>query len=190
MDTLIDAVIKEVPKLGTGVVLLGLAWLVGQRLTYSWNLRQKQKESDLATLRDFQSLYGEFFAIWKLWNYLIRDITDQQLEGASRWALLDRASTAEGKLEATLVRIACDNKLSSDQIELLGTFRQLYQTMRQAIRENQPLTWDSSDHPDYVMFKRLAPKVGALIVGHRFSSGSEVAGESIVQITSNRWEPN
>ena len=188
VDNLYDAAIKELPKLGSGVVLLCLAWLVGQRLTYTWNLRQKQKETDLTTLRDFQMLYGEFFAIWKLWNYLIRDIADQELVGASRWTLLDRAATAEGKLESTIVKIACDKHLTPNEIELLGRFRQRYQKLRQSIRDNRALTWDSSQHPEYVQFKRLSPKVGALIGGNLFVLNTELVGDSVEQITSNKWE--
>ncbi|MFY9698156.1 MAG: hypothetical protein WAK34_07490 [Rhodoplanes sp.] len=69
-----------------------------------WNIRQKQRENDLSTARDFHLLYGEFFAVWKLWNYFIKDVKAQSLYGASRWELLKRACDAEGKLEATLVR--------------------------------------------------------------------------------------
>src|SRR5262245_31485221 len=63
----------EVPRFASGLALLIIGWLVGQRLTVSWNLRQKYKEIDLATARDFHALYGEFFAIWKLWDYYLRD---------------------------------------------------------------------------------------------------------------------
>jgi len=55
---LIDAGLREVPKLISALVLLGLAWLVGQRISMSWNLRQKQKENELQTARDFHALYG------------------------------------------------------------------------------------------------------------------------------------
>ncbi len=50
---------------------LGVGWLVGQRLTYQWNLRQKQREMDLAAAQDLQQLYGEFFAIWNCGTALL-----------------------------------------------------------------------------------------------------------------------
>src|SRR6187549_1507298 len=55
-------------NLAVALVALGAGWLVGQRLTYQWNLRQKRRESDLATAQDLQRLYGDFFAVWKQWN--------------------------------------------------------------------------------------------------------------------------
>lgn len=186
---LLDATVKEIPKLISSLVLLGLAWFVGQRLTVAWNLRQKRKEYDLTTARDFHALYGEFFAIWKLWNYYVRDIGSESLAGASLWELLKRACDAEGKLESTLVRLACERPLTDKQIEILGTFRQLYQQFRESIRDKKPLEWDSSTHPDYVAFKTLATKVASLIVDdEEFSIGSDNSAAALIKITSNVWE--
>ncbi|PTB17302.1 hypothetical protein C9I57_28490 [Trinickia symbiotica] len=189
MTTLLEYTIIEIPKLTSSVVLLALAWFVGQRLTVAWNLRQKQKENDLATARDFHALYGEFFAIWKLWNYYVRDVGAKSLEGASRWALLVRACEAEAKLETTFVRLACEQRLKPDDIAVLGHFRQVYQQLRQAIRDNRPLAWDSATHADYLLFKTLAPQVASLIVGESGLAGDrDVAASVLVEITSNKWE--
>ena len=43
-------------SLAVTLVGLGVGWLVGQRLTYQWNLRQKRRESELATAQDLQRL--------------------------------------------------------------------------------------------------------------------------------------
>lgn len=51
-------------NLAVTLIVLLAGWLVGQRLTYQWNLRQKRRESDLATAQDLQRLYGDFFAVW------------------------------------------------------------------------------------------------------------------------------
>jgi hypothetical protein len=181
--TLIDAGLKEIPKLVSALILLGLAWLVGQRISMGWNLRQKQKESELATARDFHALYGEFFAIWKLWNYYVRDVGSELLPTVSRSSLLERACSAEGKLESMLVRLACEGDLKRAEVEVLGQFRQLYQQLRQSIRDNQPLAWDRSDHPRYLAFKSTAPKVASLIVKQQL-----VDSTSLKDITSNEWE--
>jgi len=189
MNTLLDAILNEVPKLISSLVLLALAWFVGQRLTVGWNLRQKRKENDLATARDFHALYGEFFAIWKLWNYYVRDIGADSLEGASRWSLLMRACEAEGKLESTFVRLACERSLGPEDIAILGRFRQVYQQLRQAIRDDRPLMWDRSAHPEYVSFKTLAPQVASLIVGDGGASPDRrLAAIVLEEITSNKWE--
>ncbi len=181
--TLIDAGLKEIPKLVSALILLGLAWLVGQRISMNWNLRQKQKENELQTARDFHALYGEFFAIWKLWNYYVRDVGADLLPNVSRSSLLDRACSAEGKLESMLVRLACDGELDRPEIEVLGQFRQLYQQLRESIRDNKPLAWDRSDHPHYLAFKSTAPKVASLIAKQTI-----VDSKSLQNITSNEWE--
>lgn len=48
-----------------------------------WNLQLKRRESDLATVKVFHNLYGEFFAVWKLWNYYVRDIGPDAFADAS-----------------------------------------------------------------------------------------------------------
>src|SRR3954466_14466375 len=133
MEALSQAALSEIPKFSSSLVLLGLAWFVGQQLSVFWNLKQKQKENDLATAREFHSLYGEFFAIWKAWNFLAEDREARSLPGASRWSLYDRACVAEGKLESTLVRLSCERHLQPADIEELAKFRQLYQELRQSI---------------------------------------------------------
>ena len=133
-ETLTIAALKEVPKLVSALVGLGLVWFVGQRLTVFWNLRQKQRENDLATARDFHSLYGEFFAIWKLWDYYVEYRKSKSLPEVSQWSLLERACVAEGKLESTLVRLVSERDLTASEIALLAQFRQLYQILRESYR--------------------------------------------------------
>ena len=92
-------------------------------------------------------------------------------------------------MEATFVRLASERDLSRQQIELLGEFRQLYQTLRQVIRDNQRLAWDHSENPEYLKFKRLGSQVAFLIIS---DSGSMAEGEkrakTLLEITSNRYE--
>ena len=131
-------------------------------------------------------LYGEFFALWKLWNYYIRDLGADALPEASRWELLDRACASEAKLEATLVRLASQRALASEDIRMLGRFRQRYQRLRECIKRNEPLEWNHSEHPEYVEFKTLALQAAAIIAG----TGS-VRPEQLIEITSNIYEvPN
>lgn len=190
MDTaLLDATIREAPRLLSSLILLLLAWAGGQRLTVKWNLRQKRRELDIATAREFHALYGDFFATWKLWNCYRRDVGAEALPGASRWDLLKRASEAEGRFEAMLVRLSCDRALGPEHQERLGKFRQLYQTLRETIRANKPLPWGSSDDPPYVAFKQLAPQIAALVVAEGTPPASAAESAAALQvITSNKWE--
>ena len=128
-------------------------------------------------------------SVKELWNYFVRNVGAEALQGASRWNLLDRACTGEAKLESTLVRLASEKTLSKDDIVRLGRFRQLYQQLRESIRENKALGWDWSQHPDYVAFKSLAPEIAALILSDRNNPSDGVKGaKALLAITSNRWE--
>jgi hypothetical protein len=73
--------------------------------------------------------------------------------------------------------------LTSKDIGTLGRFRQRYQQLRESIRDNVPLEWNHSEHPDYVEFKTLAPQVAAIIVGT-----SRVRQDLLMKITSNMYE--
>lgn len=102
--------------------------------------------------------------------------------------MLDRACEAEGSLESTLVRLACERSLGARDVELLGRFRQLYQRLRESIRDDRPLAWDHAEHPEYVAFKTLAPQVAALIVGRDAAIANRGdRSTALLDITSNRW---
>jgi hypothetical protein len=55
----------------------------------------------LSSLQQFSVAYGEFFAVWKLWNRLERDVVSFE---DRRWKLLKRAAAAEATIERTLVK--------------------------------------------------------------------------------------
>lgn len=173
----------EVRRTILSSLLLAIGWYIGRRLTILWTSRQRENERSASAEREFLDLYGEFFALWKLWNYFTRDIGPDKLAGLSRAALLDRACQAEGRLESIIVRLASSRPLSTPDIEKLAQFRQLYQQIRATIRDNEALAWDSSEHPDYVRFKTLAPDVAAIIVGNH-----RVASSQMQKITANIYE--
>lgn len=172
-------------SLAVTLIGLGVGWLVGQRLTYQWNLRQKRRESDLATAQDLQRLYGDFFVVWKLWNGVARGA-----EPAARGDLLRRAADGEGLLERVLVKLVAERRLAPGDRDALGKFRQAYQKLRRAVESGQPLGWSNSEHPEYLAFKRLAV-VATLIVqrdeGIRLVAAEE-AFAALRDITSNRHE--
>jgi hypothetical protein len=172
------------------VTLIGLAvgWLVGQRLTYQWTLRQKRRELDLAAAGDFQRVYGEFFAVWKLWNGVVSERRAGDL--TIRADLLRRAADAEGLVERLIVKLVTERILSVQDREVVGAFRQAYKQARKAIESNEALGWHAAEHPEYLAFKRLAVAVVAII---QRESVKEVVGpvqafEALREITSNRHE--
>jgi hypothetical protein len=181
--------LKALLSLGVAVTTLALGWFVGQRLTMRWNLRQKQREFDLSAANDFHRLYGEFFAVWKLWNYSLDAQQDNTITCSE---LLIRASAAEGGIESLLVRISANRELSRDDIRALASFRQGYQNLREAIRDTHKLDWGSSSHPEYLAFKRLATYVALLITSDTSPTAetSKSRADALISITSNEWENN
>ena len=93
--------IKASYTLIVSIVTLGLGWIVGQALTYRWNIRQKRRELQLSATQQFYAAYGEFFAVWKLWNRL--DRSSDSAIGERQWELHKRAAAAEAVIEGTLV---------------------------------------------------------------------------------------
>lgn len=185
-----DATAWDVLKSAIGpVATVLLAWAVGNRLSAAWAIRQKRREEARAAANEFYRLYGEFFAIWKLWNYSLKaaEAPDHTARG---WELLKRSAAAEAGIEALLVKLTSERHLDAGDLEALGRFRQGFQSLRQSIRNGQKLDWWSSDHPEYVAFKRLASHAGRLVssVDQAATPTITDAQTSLLAITSNTWE--
>ena len=184
-----DAIGFEIIKALIGpVVAVGLAWLVGNRLSSEWAIRQRRREHSLASVAEFYRLYGEFFALWKLCNYAFRD-SDHETDDATLWELMRRAAALEANGEAILLRIASELTLSADDIRTLGLFRQGVQLLRQSIVKQRILGWSSSEHREYRAFKGLSVGVAALAtkVGSQKAPAIETAQQQLREITHNKW---
>lgn len=184
-----DAIGFEIIKALAGpVVAVGLAWLVGNRLSSEWAIRQRRREHSLASVAEFYRLYGEFFALWKLCNYAFRDAV-HEVDDETLWDLMRRSAALEANGEAILLRIASEVTLSDDDIKTLGLFRQGVQLLRQSIVKQRILGWSSSEHREYQAFKGLSVGVGALAA--RAGSGKapavEIAQRQLREITHNKW---
>ena len=167
-------------------IALASGWLFSTRVTYSWNERQKRREFQLSALQQFYAAYGEFFAVWKLWDALLK-VPPAPAE--LRWELHKRAAAAEGIIEATLVKLSCEMKLDGPDIENLGRFRQGFQQLREAIRGGGGVPWKSSETPEYRCFKRLSIQVASLLAGKwKGNYPPEKAAAQLAEITSNRFE--
>jgi hypothetical protein len=165
-----------------------LAFGVGNRLSARWALRQKRREMTISATYEFHRLYGDFFATWKLWYYTLGASPERHHD--YRWELMKKAATSEAGVESLFVRLATERRLLDHEIEALGKFRQAYQKLRQAIRDGRNLPWSSSDHPEYVAFKRLAAATAHLLESSD-SAPKPTQGETqaaLLRITSNEWE--
>jgi len=178
--------VKALFALSVSVVTLGIGWLIGQRLTYHWNIRQKRREFQLSASQQFYSAYGEFFAVWKLWNRLKPDDISRD---ERRWELHKRAAAAEAIIEGTLVKLSCELILEDHQLEVLGKFRQSFQHLREAIHQDVAMGWTSSEHPNYKAFKDLTVRVAAILSADWLDHPptSDKAAGQLLRITSNIW---
>jgi hypothetical protein len=181
---------QSLPNLIVASATGAVAAIVGAWLAVYWNTRQKERELDLSTAETFHRHYGEFFAVWKLWNYFVRDVGSQNLTGATRWELLKRATDAEAGIEAILGKLASQRPLAPEVVTDLAKFRQAYQSLRETIRDGEPLEWNESSDPCYLAFKRLATSVAALVHSGRRAHrpAARRRAEAWLEITSNRWE--
>lgn len=193
--------VKAIPNLVVALLTLSLGWFVGNRLTAHWDERKKRREMDLLALGVFYEIYGQFFAIWKLWSGVLTSLPPDE---EFRRGLLERAAEAEGRLESLLVRLASERKLSARDCTLLGCLRQGFQSLRESVRDSEDLrsrlyrksdqkmltlTWSGSEVPPYMAFKALAA-FAADLLSKNSSAGSKLdtASSALKLITSNDLE--
>jgi hypothetical protein len=158
-----DSVLLELIKSGFALVLLAITWGFGQSIIAIWDVRKKQRELDIATTAQFQQLYGEFKEIGRLWKiYKRREDATMTYPENTRWELLKRAIAAESKIEAILVKLSTERSLDEGELEQLGLFRQCYQQLREAIRDNEELVF-SEYGLEYKFFNNLASHTACLI---------------------------
>lgn len=181
--------LEEILKAAVTPVLLALvAALVGTRLAARWNVWQKRRELALSSTKEFYKSYGEFFVIWKLWDYSA-GVLKEVCPSDTRWQLLQRIAAAEALVESLLVQLAAERLLTSTDCDDIGKFREIFQSLRQAIRNNQKLDWAGGEDPKYLAFKALSCRLAHLIATSHESKGpsKEDAWRSLHDITENRY---
>ncbi|WP_405704657.1 hypothetical protein OG264_00155 [Streptomyces xanthophaeus] len=175
----------------TVAATLGGGWLVSTRITDHWDQVKKNRDMDLAAAQNFQRLYGEFVAVWKTWNALTSGHTPVTTPEHVGWGCLERATAAEGEIEALLAKVAAERMLTGQEVDVLGGVRQAFKTVRRTIQRGEPLDWWSSGVQPYVAFKSLSTAVSVLLsttpdTKRRPSVG--VAAHNFREITHNRHE--
>jgi hypothetical protein len=175
------------------VVILTLAggWLVSTRVSDHWDQIKRRRESDQLAAEEFQRLYGKFFAAWKSWDAISRpDFEINEPKGAA-WDCLWRATEIEGGVEALLAKISAERHLTADDVDVLGSVRQGFQSLRGAIKKNERLPWWGSEAEQYAAFKELTIYTTRLLGtpsdGKRTPTAAEAAA-SFREITSNKHE--
>ena len=160
----------------TACIGLLFAGLFGGGATYLWDGLRRRREADLDALGTFYATYGEWFAIWKLWEAKTeKKYPSKGDEKDARDELLRSATATEGKFETLLVKIALERRLDDKERERLARFREGYQSLREHIECNKKLEWriqpkqgDDEKQADahikpYIAFKALATEVAVLL---------------------------
>lgn len=188
-----DSIILEAVKAVFGFGLLATGWILGQRIVALWDIRKKRQELDISTAVQFQQLYGELKEVGRLWRESRKPkATQMGLPTDLHWSLLTRATNAESKYEAVVMKLASERQLTDDQIAALGVFRQACQQLRQSIRNNEEVSWTDFG-PEYFLFNDLAAEVTCLISLPRpakpIEPGVACANlEGIALIRGNQWD--
>lgn len=168
---------------------LGVAWLVGNTLAARLEREKKLTERDVAAQTTFQATYGDFFSVWKQWGNSGRDEV-----AVAR--LLPLAAQVEGNFEALLVMVCGDRVLSEDDQRALGSLRQGFQQLRNAIATQKNVEWWSSEDRSYRAMKVLTAQVVVILRPRTMRWGGRgpvrpdriEAAEALLEVTSNKYE--
>jgi hypothetical protein len=177
------------PSIVAAVITTVFGGVIILILSSAWARSQKRKEFDLATLEQFQRLYGEFFALYHLWDDLKQDKFVKSEKTSEDFVndIIQRAYRIEGNMEAVLTRIAAEKRLSIEEVDSLGKFRQAFQRVRKYVTKDIPFKWDSDFHPEYASLKIHASRVSDIILFSKARSRATRSSQ-ILDITSNRYE--
>ena len=168
-----------------------ITYFFGYRVVAYWDRKKKRSELDLETARQFHQLYGEFKAVMRLWKVFYNSGKNLEIASDIRGELLKRAAAAEGGVEAIIMKLAAERKLNEPKIETLGLFRQAYQELRAAIRDNTSLDAWSYKSTEYFLFNNLASQISYLISSDEASQKSitpKDACDNLYKVTSVREE--
>jgi len=147
-------VAQEVIK---ALLVVGVTLFLAPRITSRWQLRNKRRELDLATVAQFSSAYAEYKEVWRLWR-----IAQPENDDAKQQELLKRAIAAEAKADAIIVKLVVERVLSDDEKRCLGLFRQSYQFLRHRIAKRESMEFDWRT-PQYIVFNEYTARVARLI---------------------------
>src|SRR3954454_22773303 len=102
-------ILEESVKAVFGLLMLAVGWFVGNRITDRWDLKKKRRELDIASAAEFYRIYGEFKSVWRVYKVVMKADAGAPEFGfankdETREKLLDRATAAEGAIEALILK--------------------------------------------------------------------------------------
>ena len=182
------------------VGLLMAGWFIAKRVVASYVLRtQKQREFDSGNAQQFYTAYSDFFAIWKLWNYYLErsenelpDHGEYEIPHASPLGFADTGDTWR-KGFWTRYSSNCPRRtgwIRRATSSCSGVSARRSNRSARRSKTNKPLNWKDPEHPDYLVFKRLASCIALLIGGEKFRTINPLDqhSDAFRQVTSGRWD--
>ena len=178
------------PEAVTSLAAALISVLLAACLGRLWHVDKRKRELDLENAREFHQLYGEFFAVWKLWEMHCERRGKKLVWDDKADAILHRAVGMESRMEALVGQLASQRDLKDSSVQLLGHWRQDFQVLRESIRDLSALGWSRSNHGKYRSFKKRATEVAGLIQSGKALVGRRSRRRSIrwLKITSNDFE--
>lgn len=174
------------------IVALAVAGLVGNELAARSERRRKLRDLDLDLLHEFYRLYGEFFALLKLWDAWKRRGNSAATDPDGFGRILERSANAEGRVEALLLKVASERTPTCSEQDLLGAFRQCHQSLRESVGRDEAVEWNRANFEPYAAFKALACAVSQLLSSERSAHWDQLepreAIDAFRQVTSNTYE--
>ena len=64
--------VRALSPIAAALLAIGGAALITARVTDRYELRPKQREFDLETMKELAFLYGQVFSVWKAWDAACR----------------------------------------------------------------------------------------------------------------------
>jgi hypothetical protein len=163
METFDQKINLEIIKTLLSILVLLITWIIGQKILSLWDKQKKRKEIDAELATEFHGVYAEYKTIIRLWHvqctYMSEVLTDPF---DKRWDLLMRATNAEARVEALLIKLATERQLSEGNCSDLGYFRQAYQQLRESIRTGRDLHHNYGSI-EYNLFHKLSTAISHLI---------------------------
>ena len=162
-----------------------LGWLVSSNVTDYWDRKKALRERALAAMQELAKLYGEFLSTRKNWDTLRRfPVLEGQQEERARavWQLVDRATSAEGRFEALLVRLSAERRFTADELDSIAALRLAFKALRKGLRDDERIPWGSDGAPDYRAFKALAARF-AVVLAQPITGDRPTAQEAVTTLT-------
>jgi hypothetical protein len=169
------ALVGELPKLLTAVIVAALAWFVGSRITAAWDMRKKRGEFDILLAKEFYTVVASFKAVAREWEAHLRlkpaaNTNEMAVWETARIALAKRALDAETSMESILLKLVTEGAGAEGtsgsekhkRQRSLSLFRVAFRNLRETVEKGQdsPPGWG---HPEFWLFNRLAGEISRIV---------------------------